>query len=70
MTITYCFYKSPRDLQRQIDFWIAATNQLPFAWKPTLSPDEHVPLKDSLKRLGFTQLTEDIMMMKKSDPTE
>lgn len=70
MTITNRFYKSPKDLQRQIDFWIAATNELPFAWKPTLLLAAHVPLKDSLKRLGFTQLTEDIMMMKKSDPTE
>ncbi|HLG26307.1 MAG TPA: hypothetical protein VI423_00815 [Paenisporosarcina sp.] len=42
MTITYRFYKSPKDLQRQIDFWIAATNQLPFAWKPTLSPNQFI----------------------------
>ncbi len=26
--------------------------------------------KDSLERLGFTEQTEDVMMMKKSDPTE
>lgn len=42
MTITYRFYKSPKDLQRQIDFWIAATNQLPFTWKPTLSPNQFI----------------------------
>ena len=30
----------------------------------------HVPLKDSLKRLGFTEQTEDVIMMKKSEPTE
>ena len=30
----------------------------------------HVPLKDSLKGLGFTEQTEDVMMMKKSEPTE
>lgn len=42
MTITYRFYKGHEDLQRQIDFWITATKQLPFAWKPTLSPNQFI----------------------------
>ena len=42
MTITYRFYEGAKDLQRQIDFWINATNELPFAWKPTLSPNQFI----------------------------
>ena len=42
MTITYRFYEGSKDLQRQIDFWIKATNELPFAWKPTLSPNQFI----------------------------
>ena len=39
MTITYRFYESKKDLQRQIDFWMKCTKLLPYAWKPTISPN-------------------------------
>lgn len=39
MKITYRFYESEKDLQRQIDFWIKRTKLLPYAWKPTISPN-------------------------------
>jgi len=39
MTITYRFYEGKKDLQRQIDFWIKCTELLPYAWKPTISPN-------------------------------
>jgi len=39
MTITYRFYEDEQDLQRQIDFWIKCTKLLPYAWKPTISPN-------------------------------
>ena len=42
MTITYRFYEGPQDLQRQITFWNACTKLLPFAWKPTLSPNQFI----------------------------
>lgn len=42
MTITYRFYEGQEDIQRQIDFWIKCTKQLPYAWKPTISPNKFI----------------------------
>jgi hypothetical protein len=42
MTITYRFYEGEEDLQNQIEFWIMCTKLLPYAWKPTMSPNQFV----------------------------
>lgn len=42
MTITYRFYEGLEDLRRQIEFWVSCTEPLPFAWKPTISPNQFV----------------------------
>lgn len=38
MTITFRFYENSSDLELQYSFWNQMTKNLPFAWKPTLSP--------------------------------
>lgn len=36
--ITFRNYEGPQDLHRQQEFWVEATRQLPWCWKPTASP--------------------------------
>lgn len=38
MTITFRFYEDASDLDLQYSFWNEVTKNLPYAWKPTLSP--------------------------------
>ncbi|MEH6937888.1 hypothetical protein V7056_08500 [Bacillus sp. JJ664] len=38
MTITFRFYENSSDLDLQYSFWKSMTKNLPYAWKPTLSP--------------------------------
>lgn len=38
MTITFRFYENSSDLDLQYSFWNNMTKNLPYAWKPTLSP--------------------------------
>jgi len=38
MTITFRNYRGPEDLDLQNAFWVQATRDLPWCWKPTLSP--------------------------------
>lgn len=42
MTITYRYYEGPQDLSLQVDFWTTCTKKLPYAWKPTKSPDQFI----------------------------
>lgn len=42
MMITYRYYEGLEDLQLQIDFWKDVTRELPFCWKPTLSPNHYI----------------------------
>lgn len=38
MAIKIRYYEKPEDLSLQYDFWTKMTENLPYAWKPTLSP--------------------------------
>lgn len=38
MAMTLRNYKSPEDLRLQQTFWLQATRELPWCWKPTVSP--------------------------------
>lgn len=37
MAITLRDYLGPEDLRLQQEFWVQATRQLPWCWKPTVS---------------------------------
>jgi len=38
MTITFRNYRGPEDLDLQNAFWVQATRDLPWCWKPTITP--------------------------------
>ncbi|WP_270179750.1 hypothetical protein [Alkalihalobacillus sp. CinArs1] len=42
MSIRYRYYEGPEDLTLQYDFWKKVTSDLPYAWKPTISPSQFV----------------------------
>jgi hypothetical protein len=38
MAVTLRNYRGPEDIDLQNAFWMQATRELPWCWKPTISP--------------------------------
>ncbi|MHA2358103.1 MAG: hypothetical protein ACXABK_04990, partial [Candidatus Heimdallarchaeaceae archaeon] len=46
MTLSYRTYQEENDLNLQYEFWINITRDMPWAWKPTISPKIFIEGKD------------------------